>query len=275
VPRIKLTPAYVGTRYSGWQIQEKPDPPPTIQGEIERALAKVCGVPVRVHGAGRTDAGVHADGQAAHCDVPDSPRGVNWPAALNVRLPPDIRILDAREVEPSFHACFSALSKTYRYDLRLSRRPEPPRLRDFVWSCGPLDMDALDAALPLLTGGHDFKSLQNRGTDVRDTARTVFSLRRGPSPLAGLLPESGEAEELVSIHVRADGFLKQMARNMVGLLVAVGRGRFDPARIPELLAARDRAPAPAGAPARGLTLVKVEYARAEAFRGASGERPGA
>ena len=250
MPRLKLTLAYVGTAYSGWQIQEKASPPPTIQGELERALAKVCGQSVRVFGAGRTDAGVHAEAQVAHCDVPGL-RAVNWQAALNVKLPSDIRVMDAREAADTFHACFDVRKKTYRYDFWLSRRTAPPRLSPFVWDCGPLDLRLLEAALPLLTGKHDFKSFQNRGTNIRDTTRTLLSLTTARPAEFG--------EDMISLCLEADGFLKQMARNMAGLLVAVGQGRFDSSRIPALLAARDRAQGPPTAPARGLTLLRVDY----------------
>ncbi|MCL2123933.1 MAG: tRNA pseudouridine(38-40) synthase TruA [Desulfovibrionaceae bacterium] len=250
MPRLKLTLAYVGAAYSGWQIQEKASPPPTIQGELERALAKLCGRPVRICGAGRTDAGVHAEAQVAHCDVP-ALRAMNWQAALNINLPPDIRILRAQEAAATFHACFDARKKTYRYDLWLSRQVAPPRLSPFVWACGPLDLHRLDAALPLLAGTHDFRSFQNRGAAIRDTVRTVLSLRTAhPAECNGTV---------CSLYVEADGFLKQMARNIAGLLVAVGQGRFDPSRIPTLFAARERAQGPPTAPAHGLTLVSVDY----------------
>jgi len=250
LPRLKLTLAYVGAAYSGWQIQEKASPPPTIQGELERALARVCGRPVRVFGAGRTDAGVHAEAQVAHCDVP-ALRAVNWQAALNVNLPSDIRVLDAREVAESFHARRDARKKTYRYDLWLSRQVALPRLAPFVWACGPLDLHRLEAALPLLTGTQDFASFQNRGGAIRDTTRTVLSITTAhPAEFGG---------DVLSLYMEADGFLKQMARNMTGLLVAVGRGAFDASRIPVLLASRERAQCPPTAPARGLTLVSVDY----------------
>jgi len=250
MPRLKLTLAYVGSAYSGWQIQEKASPPPTIQGELERALAKLCGRPVRVFGAGRTDAGVHAEGQVAHCDVP-ALSAINWQAALNVNLPSDIRILRAQETAESFHACFNARKKTYRYDLWLSRQVAPPRLHPFVWACGPLDLPKLEAALPLLTGMHDFRSFQNSGSTMRDTVRTLRSLKAAhPAEYGGAV---------LSLSMEANGFLKQMARNISGLLVAVGQGRFDLSRIPALLAARERAQAPPTAPARGLTLIRVDY----------------
>ncbi|MDR0466400.1 MAG: tRNA pseudouridine(38-40) synthase TruA [Deltaproteobacteria bacterium] len=250
MPRLKLTLAYVGTAYSGWQIQEKPSPPPTIQGELESALHRLCGRPVRVFGAGRTDAGVHAEGQVAHCDVP-ALCAINWQAALNVKLPSDIRILDAQESAAGFHACFDSRKKTYRYDLWLSRQVVPPRLHPFVWACGPLNLSRIDAALPLLIGRRDFQSFQNRGTRTRNAERSVLSLTTAqPAEFGG---------DVLSLYVEADGFLKQMARNIVGLLVAVGRDGFDPEGVPALLAARDRSQAPPTAPARGLTLVRVDY----------------
>ena len=250
MPRLRLTLAYVGTAYSGWQIQEKPSPPPTIQGELERALAGVCGRSIRVFGAGRTDAGVHAEAQVAHCDVP-ALHAINWQAALNAKLPSDIRLLDAQEAADTFHACFDARKKTYRYDLWLARQVAPPRLAPFVWACGPLNLHRLETALPMLAGTHDFRSFQNRGAALSDTTRTVLSLRTArPAEFGG---------DVLSLYVEADGFLKQMARNMAGLLAAVGRGKFPPSRIPALLAARERAQGPPTAPARGLTLVRVDY----------------
>jgi tRNA pseudouridine38-40 synthase len=221
-----------------------------VQGELERALAKVCGRFVRVFGAGRTDAGVHAEAQVAHCDVP-ALCAINWQAALNVKLPPDIRVLHVREIADTFHACFDARKKTYRYDLWLSRQVAPPRLAPFVWACGPLNLSRLDAALPLLVGRHDFKSFQNRGAETGDTTRTLLLLKTAHPADFG--------EDMLGLYVEADGFLKQMARNITGLLVAVGQGRFDASRIPALLAARDRAQGPPTAPARGLTLVRVDY----------------
>ena len=252
---LKLTLAYTGTAYSGWQIQEKKNPPPTIQGELERALGSICKQHVRVFGAGRTDAGVHALAQVAHCKVPDLP-AINWLLALNTCLPPDIRVLAARPTHEGFHACFDAQSKTYRYELWLSRLV-PPRLYPFVWGCGPLDLAALEAALPLLEGRHDFASLQNKGSDLDNTVRTVYSLT---CKLAAAGRDSLQKQDLLlELHVRANGFLKQMVRNMVGLLVAVGRHKFDAAHIPALLAACARHQAPPTAPARGLTLLEVHY----------------
>lgn len=127
MPRLKLTIAYVGTHYQGWQVQawkNRPNPP-TVQGEIERALADVVGRPVHVQGAGRTDSGVHADAQIAHCDVPEEKTRLDWVLALNTRLPHDIRVTDFAYVPDDFNACFSVVRKAYTYSLWLNRRYVP------------------------------------------------------------------------------------------------------------------------------------------------------
>lgn len=256
MPRIRLTVAYVGTRFSGWQIQEKAKAPLTIQGELERVLLLVTGTLIRVHGSGRTDTGVHADAQIAHMDIPEGkgpahPQG--WLRIFNTNLPPDITVLKAEAVPHTFHARFDAVAKAYSYQLWLRRFDTPPRLSPFVWPCGPLDMGAVDAALPYLTGTHDFASLQNRGTDIQTTVRTIHRLHHSPSEALSSDPAN------VALRVEANGFLKQMVRNMVGLLVSIGRGRLRPEDIPRILAACDRCAAPVTAPAKGLTLREVYY----------------
>ncbi|MCQ2445229.1 MAG: tRNA pseudouridine(38-40) synthase TruA, partial [Mailhella sp.] len=183
MPRLKLTIAYVGTHYHGWQIQALRDRehPPTVQAFIEEAVSHVAGMPIHVQGAGRTDTGVHADAQVAHCDIPEAKAGVRWALALNTLLPRDIRVLDACIVDDSFHACHSAVRKAYTYSLWLDHLCVPPKLYPFVWGCGPLDMDRFDAAIPFLTGTHDFASLQNAGTPHKSTVRTIFSITRDPA----------------------------------------------------------------------------------------------
>ena len=183
MPRLKLTLAYVGTHYRGWQIQAWKDRPhpPTVQAELEKAVSYVAGVPTHVQGAGRTDSGVHADGQVAHCDVPEAKAGLDWQRALNTRLPRDIRVMDARLAADDFDACFSVVRKAYTYRLWLDMRCTPPRLHPFVWTCGPLDLARLDAAIPHLLGTHDFRSLQNAGTDIKTTVRTVYAIERTPA----------------------------------------------------------------------------------------------
>lgn len=253
MPRFKLTLAYVGTRYSGWQIQDKPAPPPTIQGELEAVLHRVMGTCVRVHGAGRTDSGVHADAQTAHVDIPEAKAHLDWQRIFNTALPSDISVLDIWPVDAAFHARFDAVHKTYTYQFWTNHRFMPPRLRPFAWNCGPLDVDRMRTALPHMLGKHDFCSLQNAGTPMDDTIRTVFELELGHH--LAFLPHT----HAVGLSVTADGFLKQMVRNIAGLLAAVGREKLNPDAIPPLLRSGQRALAPPTAPACGLTLSSVTY----------------
>ncbi|MDR1857470.1 MAG: tRNA pseudouridine(38-40) synthase TruA [Desulfovibrio sp.] len=255
--RLKLLVAYVGTRYAGWQLQDARKSLPTIQGELERALGRLAGRPVRVHGSGRTDAGVHAHGQVAHCDVPADLPPRPWRHALNALLPMDVRVLDVMDAPAGFDARRSAGSKTYRYRFWQETAFVPPHLVPFVWRCGPLDRDAVEAVLPMLTGTRDFASLRNVGTKVRDCTRTVFGATIGEGPACEHYPP--HLPEL-RFDVTADGFLKQMVRNMAGLLHACGKGRLDPGAVPELLRAGDRTALPvATAPACGLCLLRVDY----------------
>lgn len=257
MPRLKLVLAYVGTAYCGWQLQAWKDreQPPTIQGELERAMEKVVGAPVRVQGAGRTDTGVHADAQVAHCDIPESRTGMAWQKILNAHLPRDIRVLDAQVVDPRFQACFQANRKAYTYTLWLNPRYTLPKRLPFVWACGPLNLAQLDAAIPHFLGEHDFRSLQNAGTEMKNTVRRVLSIVRSPYDPAHGADYGWE----MTLRFEANGFLKQMVRNMVGVLVACGRGRMEPAAIPALLAACDRRKAPPTAPPSGLSLTRIWY----------------
>ena len=256
--RLKLLIAYDGSGYSGWQIQEKPAAPPTIQGEVERALATLYGCKIRVFGSGRTDAGVHAWGQVAHCDIPDAKASSgDWQHRLNALLPRNIRILSAKLVPACFHARKDALSKTYIYQLWPEPHFIPPMLVSHFWHCGPLDQPAMLEALPTLLGEMDFASLRNVGTDVQSSIRKIMALNLEElQPLAFYPPHL----PALRLAVTANGFLKQMVRNIVGLLVACGKGRIKPADIPSILAARDRRSlTSATAPAKGLILAKVDY----------------
>lgn len=264
--RLKLTVAYIGTHLHGWQVQASPPPTGrahtlhTVQGELERIVARIVGHEVRLHGSGRTDAGVHADAQIAHMDIPDSKLGVNWLMALNARLPESISVLAVEHVDDDFHARYSAIRKTYTYRLWLSRGLLPPRVRPFVWATGPLDTAAMEAAAQHLVGTHDFSSFQNAGTDIATTVRTLHSItpREGTAAMDGAgdvpVPAFG-----LAYRFEANGFLKQMVRNLMGLLVTVGRGKIKPDEVPSILAACNRAKAPVTAPASGLTLTAVHY----------------
>lgn len=243
--RIRLTLAYEGTRYAGWQLQSGQR---TVQGELERVLGRIMGAPVRVQGSGRTDAGVHALGQVAHFDIPHD-KTIPWLRAMNAHLPDDIRVLDAAPVVGDFHARFGARGKTYAYSLWLDRDRVLPQRRRYVWPCGPINLEQMDQAAAHLVGEHDFSAFQNTGTDVGSTVREVTAITREPGP---------HSEEVVW-RFTATGFLKQMVRNMMGCLVEVGRGKLAPEAVSDLLDRRDRTRAPASAPARGLTLERVEY----------------
>lgn len=254
--RLKLTVAYVGTAYHGWQTQAHPHKTlPTVQSLLEAVVSRIVGHPVHVHGAGRTDAGVHALAQVAHVDIPDHKVNLDWQLAFNTSLPRDIRIIDVAVVPDTFHAQFSAVRKTYEYSLWLSRRYTPPRMAPFVWGCGPLDVARMDEAVRYMVGTHDFSSLKNRGTDLKTTIRTVYSITRTPSCT---LPLEDTPLELVW-QFQADGFLKQMVRNLMGVLVAAGRHKLAPDTIPAILAACDRRHPGVTAPAYGLTLKHIDY----------------
>ena len=255
--RLRLVLAYLGTAYSGWQIQEKPCPPPTIQGRLEAALHRLTGRQIRIFGSGRTDAGVHAHAQVAHCDVPDTRAGQDWRRCLNALLPDDIRVLGAFPALPDFHARKDACCKTYVYQFWQEHAFIPPALTPFVWSCGPLDVAAMLAALPCLQGEHDFASLQNAGTDIDGTVRRISHLELETMPQQSFYPTHAP---LLRLRVTANGFLKQMVRNIAGLVVACGRGKLDAGQIPTILAACDRRALPSPtAPPGGLTLAQVEY----------------
>ena len=244
--RIALTLAYDGTDFSGWQFQPRDR---TVQGVVEQALSTILEEPTRVHGSGRTDAGVHALAQIAHFDCADDRAGLPWDRALNALLPEDVRVTHVRLVADDFHARCSALEKTYEYTLWTHRPYCLPERRRFVWNCGQVDQAAMETAAELLTGERDFAAFQNVGTPVKSTVRTLRAIDVHP----------GLTEFETIWRLRADGFLKQMVRNLMGCLVACGQGRMDPAAAREILEGRDRSLAPATAPPQGLRLISVRY----------------
>lgn len=249
--RLKLTLAYKGTRFAGWQVQQRPagEEPRTVQGCVEQALARIAGGHCRVHGAGRTDAGVHALAQVAHVDVPDGKAGINWQPALNHHLPGDVAVVRVERAAPDFHARYQATSKTYAYTLWLERSHVLPQRSHYVWKVGPLDQQAMGEAAKMLQGERNFASFQNTGSQVASSVRNLLAVELVPCE---------SFPELV-LRFTATGFLKQMVRNLTGCLVAVGQGRLEPGELGKLLAARDRTQAPATAPAQGLTLERIYY----------------
>lgn len=267
--RLKLIIAYAGTRYAGWQIQCLPAgrphavQQPTVQQAVEDAAKAILGSAVRVHGAGRTDSGVHAEGQVAHLDIPDAKAAVDWRRALNAKLPEDISVLQAAVVPDGFHARFDAVKKRYTYRIWLTRAFVLPQRRPFVHMTGPLDIAAMDAAAAFMTGTHDFASFQNAGTELATTVRTVYSITRTPGLAPDDFPRSHDTTPRAPLelawHFEADGFLKQMVRNMMGLLLWIGTGRCAPEDVPAIIAARDRRLSAPTAPACGLTMERVFY----------------
>jgi len=246
---LKLVLAYDGTEFSGWQVQPGSA---TIQGTLASAIGRIAGEKVLPQGSGRTDAGVHALAQVATFATESTIPAENLVRALNDILPPSIRVLEASEAAPDFHARKSARAKTYRY--RMYRGAIcPPFLARYVWHYPyPLDESPMQRAAGLVVGEHDFTSLAavdpERGCDEEvSNVRRIFESR---------WERSGDE---LTYTIRGNGFLHHMVRNLVGTFVLVGKGTFQPQDVTRILLARDRAAAGATAPASGLFLVQVEY----------------
>ena len=241
---LKLTVAYDGTTFVGWQRQAAGE---SIQGWLEDTLARFEGGPVTVHGAGRTDAGVHALGQVASVRVACAHDTGTLTRALNAQLPAGIRVLAVEDAAPDFHARFSARSKTYRYQIRNAPIASPFE-HAYVWHLAePLALAAMREAAAALVGTHDFAAFRSAGADLPDTVRTVTRA------------EWLEASGLLTFEIAGTGFLRHMVRAIVGTLVEIGRGWRPPTDIGTLLAGGTRAQAGATAPPQGLFLVRVDY----------------
>lgn len=263
MPRVlKLTLAYDGTDFSGWQRQ--PDKR-TVQAVVEDALAPLAGRPSIVTGAGRTDAGVHAAGQVASVTL-DSRLSVDaLQRALNATLPADVRVLAVADAPDDLDARRAARLKTYHYAV-WNGPAVPPHARDRVWHVlGRLDLDAMNRAASHLVGEHDFAAFQSSDSAVRTTTRRLTGSEwhdvdwRMDAMGAFGLPVATDGSRLLRYEVTGTGFLRYMVRTIVGTLVAVGRGRQAPERVLEILALRDRARAGQTAPPHGLTLWRVDY----------------
>jgi len=241
---FRLTVEYDGTEYAGfqWQVERR-----TIQGELEAALARLMKGPVRVTGAGRTDAGVHALGQVVSFRCVTRMPVEALPAAMNALLPRDIAVASAEETEERFNARFSARSRVYLYVL-LNRPARGALLDRFCWHWrDPLDIEAMREAGRRLVGTHDFAAWANSGDEVRSTVRTLMRCAVRP------------AGRFVLVMVEANAFLHGMVRNIVGTMVSVGRGKLTPDDMERITESRCRAEAGPCAPARGLCLLRVRY----------------
>jgi tRNA pseudouridine38-40 synthase len=252
IVRLKITLAYQGTDFAGWQTQA-PGRGRTVQACLEQALEPLVGTFTRVHGASRTDSGVHALGQVAHFDVPASRADLPWRRALNASLPEDVSVISVERARVDFHARFCAVSKTYTYTLWHEQGFLLPQRRPFVWAVGRLDLAAMEEAAQGFIGLHDFAAFQNLGTIVVDTVRRVDKITLGPGPTP---------HESVWT-VTGPGFLKQMVRNIMGCLVQAGRGKANAPTVRFLLQTRDRSLSPETAPARGLCLESMEFGERE------------
>lgn len=282
----KITLAYDGTDFKGWQVQPGQ---PTIQGELQAALGRVTGESPLPQGSGRTDAGVHALAQVASCALQARIPPENLVRALNRTLPPTIRILDAETVPASFHARHSAVAKTYEYRVFLERfdqkrpgpvRPDqerldaadetlvicPPFLARYVYACPwPLEFAALEQAAALFVGRHDFSSFAATDPDLSSRRRDTGEEDEPATTIRTIYSSAWERRtihdaSLLVYRVRGSGFLHHMVRNMVGTILDAGRGYRAPGDMPAILAAKSRAAAGPTAPAHGLFLHSAEYA---------------
>ncbi len=242
--RVAFTVAYDGTRYQGFQVQRTG---PTIQGELEAALRRLTGETLRVTGAGRTDAGVHAAGQVAACTIPQTWRLSDLQRAMNAVLPPDIAVLEMVDAPAGFHPRYSAHSRTYRYRIWNAPVRAPAERLYSLHVARPLDLGAMNAACAALIGEHDFATF---GSPVGRSQNTVRRVYRA---------EWGCAGPLVWFDVEANAFLRRMMRGLTGTLLLMGQGRLAPTAVAELLATRTRGRSGPSVPAHGLWLMKVTY----------------
>lgn len=248
--KFKLLIAYDGTHYEGWQVQKTGT---GVQEIVEEALRRIFPSVERIHSSSRTDTGVHALGMVAHVEIPKTEFKMpvaKLALAINAHLPQDIRVLSAGKTSEKFHARFDAKGKQYRYFV-WNQRAMNPLLRLYAWHVSqPLDVPAMRHAAKLFLGRHDFKSFA--GTRNYEMETTVRTLTRCDIRKSGAL---------LTFFIEGDGFLYKMCRGIVGTLVQLGRGKFSESDIKAMLAARDRRAAGMTAPAHGLVLWKVFYAR--------------
>ena len=242
--QFRLTLEYDGANYSGWQLQAGPD---SIQARIEAALAQLFGSMIRVRGAGRTDAGVHARGQVAAFTAPRPFDAAELRRALNALLPPDIAVLDAAAVDDSFDPRRDACSRVYEY--RVLNLPWRSAFEfRYAWLVrDALDDAAMNTAAAAFVGEHDFAAFRSLGSEEKTTVRRVHR------------SEWRREGAILAYRVEATAFLRHMVRAMVGAMIEVGRGKMTPEGIEILLERRDRALAPAAAPPQGLFLIEVRY----------------
>lgn len=242
--RVKLVVAYDGTNYHGWQVQDNGI---TIEEVLNRTISELVQEDIKVIGASRTDAGVHACGNVAVFDTESRIPGDKFSFALNQRLPEDIRIQESCEVDADFHPRYADTVKTYEYNI-LNRRFELPSKRLYAaFFYYPMDIERMNQAAAYLVGEHDFKSFCSAGAQVQTTVRTIYAVN------------VTKDDDMVHIRITGNGFLYNMVRIIAGTLMQVGTGLMEPEQVKEILEARDRSKAGPTAVAKGLTLVEIRY----------------
>ena len=248
---FKLTLQYAGTDFHGWQVQGELR---TVQRELARALSLLDGREVVVHGSGRTDAGVHAEGQVASVQLQREFTTEKLRAAINGNLDSDVRVLESQIVDDEFHARYSAREKTYLYRVVNGPVLSPFWGRYALQEARPLDLDRLSHSAGLFLGEHDWTAFSSAQADVESRVRTITRLD---------VSESWDARargRMIEITVSAEGFLRYMVRSIAGTLLAVGRGEMEEDVVRRAIEEGNRSIVAATAPARGLTLLSVDYA---------------
>ena len=247
---FKLTIQYDGTDFHGWQMQSELR---TVQGELTKALCQIEGRDVVVHGSGRTDAGVHAEGQVANVDLQKQITPEKLRAAINGNVGRDVRVIEASVAAPDFHARYSALEKTYLYRVINGAVMSPFWLRYAHHEARALDLERMRQSAALFIGTHDSTAFSSAQSDSETKTRTIARLT------IDRLWDERAGCSVIEIAMSADGFLRYMVRSIAGSLLAVGRGEMDPEPIERAINEGDRSLAGATAPACGLTLVSVRY----------------
>lgn len=242
--RIKLTVAYDGTNYCGWQVQPNGI---TVQEVLNRALSELLKEEIHTVGASRTDAGVHARGNVAVFDTRARMPGDKIAFALNTRLPEDIRIQGSQEVSPEFHPRFTSTVKTYEYKILNRTFSDPTRRQDSMFWYGALDLEAMKEAAGYLPGTHDFKSFAAVQGAEGSTVRTIYGTRLW------------KEDDMIHFQIQGNGFLYHMVRIIAGTLLEAGKGSWPAERMRQILEARDRSQAGPTARACGLTLLEIQY----------------
>lgn len=242
--RVKLTVAYDGTNYCGWQLQSNGV---TIEEKLNQALGSLFGEEIRVIGASRTDAGVHSLGNVCIFDTAARMPAEKISYALNQRLPDDIVVVDSCEVDAGFHPRFSKSRKTYEYRILNRRFPDPTRRLDTLFFHHPLQVERMQQAAAYLVGEHDFKSFASVHMQAETSVRTIYAC------------EVKKCGDVICIRVTGNGFLYNMVRIIAGTLIKVGAGDIEPEEMESILTACDRSAAGPTAPAHGLTMIGLEY----------------